>query len=314
MINKSVPGKVILAGEYGLLVGMRGIVVAVDRFAHGTFVKGPRTLFSFKASGPQRSNNHHRILYSAERALTAFGLSFPMGHYTIDTSDFYSNGRKIGLGSSAAASVALASLAVNAQQIDDPSLLFELAKTLHDFLQNEDGSGADIAASIVTGASIYHRNNSPQLIVEQKLDLDFLWNNLIFVDTKRPQSTRDFVAQFKKSYEQDRTKILSILLELESLALRLINPTNESLTIEVLRRLTNGLRQLGKACQIDIVSPIHEQIIEAAQALQGAAKPTGAGGGDIALVYVPAKNRHDFFSFCSTNGWEVLRLAVFNRS
>ncbi|OGQ26302.1 MAG: hypothetical protein A2138_17410 [Deltaproteobacteria bacterium RBG_16_71_12] len=49
----------------------------------------------------------------------------------------------------------------------------------------------------------------------------------------------------------------------------------------------SGMVALGAAAGVDIVSEQHARIAAVAASLGGAAKPSGAGGGDIAVAFVP---------------------------
>ncbi|HEY3356298.1 MAG TPA: hypothetical protein VGQ83_23805, partial [Polyangia bacterium] len=61
----------------------------------------------------------------------------------------------------------------------------------------------------------------------------------------------------------------------------------EAEPLDSMRLQARVLEELGEAAGVAIVSPACRALADAAEALGGAAKPSGAGGGDLAVALVP---------------------------
>jgi len=125
------PGKLFTTGAYAILEGAPAIVVAVNRYVLAD------------TSGPPSTRPE---VVEVARAL---GRVPP----AIDASALEAGGRKLGLGSSAAAAVASAAVLLGIQNPCDPSTLrriFDEAWRAHGAVQPR-GSGADVAAATYGG-------------------------------------------------------------------------------------------------------------------------------------------------------------------
>src|SRR5439155_4713526 len=141
------PGKLILTGESAVLDGAPALVVAVDR----------RVVARRHADkvGPVRGSA--RFLLAVADVLAArVGTSAAAAALEVacDSSAFYADGHKLGLGSSAAVTVAATALALGAHDDlgDDAwrARVRVLAQEAHRRAQG-GGSGADIAACVYGG-------------------------------------------------------------------------------------------------------------------------------------------------------------------
>jgi phosphomevalonate kinase len=104
------PGKLVLAGAYAVLEGAPAIVCAVDRCA-----------YAFDGEG---------------RSTREVEAAFPEGAPAVDVSELESDGKKLGLGSSAAALVAALALRATQRGEDVSSAsvrraIFERAREVH---------------------------------------------------------------------------------------------------------------------------------------------------------------------------------------
>jgi len=120
----SAPGKLILSGEYAVLDGGPALVLAINRRAIATRTKGPRGSSPFLAAVADELAD--RGLRDAAEIAMAIA---------VDSKAFYDSPRaglapiKLGLGSSAAVTVAAVALALG--KIDDRERLFEIAAAAH---------------------------------------------------------------------------------------------------------------------------------------------------------------------------------------
>jgi phosphomevalonate kinase len=173
----SAPGKLILTGEYAVLDGGPALVLAVDRRVVARRRAGPRGSSAFLLA----------VIDEIERRL---GKDHPAARsaaeIVVDSSTFYDGTMKLGLGSSAAVTVAATALALSpdpaAVPVIDRELVLGIAGAAHAMAQSTRagrdssvmiprpsasgattgwhrarGSGADIAAAVYGGVIAFQR-------------------------------------------------------------------------------------------------------------------------------------------------------------
>lgn len=146
----SAPGKLILTGEYAVLEGAPALVVAVNR----------------RAIARKRVDPHLRphgtspfLIAVADEIAARRGATDPATiaamEIAVDSTQFFDGALKLGLGSSAAVTVAATALALGSA---DPDEVFAIASAAHARAQGPRGtrgSGADIAAAVRGGVIAY---------------------------------------------------------------------------------------------------------------------------------------------------------------
>lgn len=279
-----------LAGEYAVLFGKKALVYGVDRRAHCTYSRALSTNFSSITTHSER-NNEHPLFLSVKKACAAHLMAFASGSYTVDTSAFFST-HKLGLGSSAAATVALTAMVLQQNNINDPTQLFDIARIAHRQVFGF-GSGADIAASIHGGIIEYVNVDDNALI--KPCTLPTLVENGLIIATHRPQNTSDFVKCALDFAARAPDEIKRFADESDRLCVSLRNAKNEDETRIAIEQLYVLLKDFGIKANIPIVSDVHARIHDIAKEFSGSAKPSGAGGGDVALAFVP-KTHHARFA------------------
>ena len=165
MITASAPGKVVLSGEYAVLDGAPAICMAVNRRAQVTLetsagdynqVAAPGFsqhggMFSAVGGEPEWESGGERfaVVDAVWRELSPEGET--TRDITLDTRDFSdrNTGVKIGVGSSAALTVALVAALLPAGASADEVL--DASLRAHRRLQAGKGSGVDIACSVSGG-------------------------------------------------------------------------------------------------------------------------------------------------------------------
>jgi phosphomevalonate kinase len=173
LLNISAPGKLFLFGEYGVLGGGWCVVTAVDRRVIAT--RRPAAT-SYEILGAELANAAalpEAVLAECRRA----GDDVAIGNLSADVRALFDeqSGEKLGLGSSAASTVALCAACLlggetrllgrekrQCARVDRAGreAIFEHAFRAHRALQNGRGSGADIASSTF-GATIAYRLRRP---------------------------------------------------------------------------------------------------------------------------------------------------------
>lgn len=299
-------GKVMLAGEYAVLFGYPAVVAAINRRAHCLFQ--PDDVMEFVGEAQVCVNDRDRLFSIAISCLKQAGYEPMTGKYVLDTQDFFHHQRrqKIGLGSSAAAMVALCKLILVQHNIRDHQILFNLAQEAHRLLNDNFGSGADVAAAIYGNIISYRILAKVESTVNE-----IAFNDLIFIYTHCTQSTKSFVKQVWSLKESEPGFINSFCTRSQALSIDLATMGHNLISlIDNFHAQYALLQELGQQAEINIISKEHEAIYQTACAHQGAAKPSGAGGGDIAVAMVPKSMKNAFIEAINKQGFSILSLSL----
>jgi mevalonate kinase len=273
----SAPGKLFLIGEYGVLDGHCAVVAAVDRRVTGRFVEGaaPRTPLVAE------------VVESVRAHLIDAGAELPQGAPELDSSALSSGTGKLGLGSSAAVAAAGAGAMLAAAGCDleySQRLACILASRAHRAAQGGRGSGADVAASVYGGIVYFARRENETDV--QPLDLPAV--EVIVFSTGTPSSTVDHVRALEAYAQAQPAACKTRLGAIGSLARRFTSACvdeDASLVVECAARANAELEALGREIGLPIVTPALAQAAKLAEELGGAAKPSGAGGGDVGVAF-----------------------------
>jgi phosphomevalonate kinase len=99
------------------------------------------------------------------------------------------------------------------------------------------------------------------------------------------QNTRPFVAAVRRVFEADPAVLEPVAVAVD----RYLDGCQRNDAAEVLLAIhtaRDAMKMLGIAAGIDIVSEAHAKIAAIVGQHGGAAKPSGAGGGDVALALI----------------------------
>jgi len=257
-VKVSVPGKAVLLGEYAVTDGGRALVAAVSARAWGE-----RTI---------RPESDSPVVREVRRA--AGGPDAPI---FIDTSAFRDDhGSKYGFGSSSAAAVVAAALLVG----DTDERALQVALTGHRAAHG-GGSGIDVAACYFGGVIAAARQPGEVDAMPSRLP----GFELAVFRLGPPVSTADFVARCRESADWGRwVEVLRGLADEGMAAYRRGHSTAFRSAVE---RFVRALDGLGRSAGVPIITPAADAVARAARFAGGVAKPSGAGGGDIAVAWLP---------------------------
>jgi len=258
------PGKVVISGAYAVLYGAPAIVTAVDRYA---------------LADDARPSEHEPLEVQG-----AVGAGLLDRVPFLDAEALRHEGRKLGLGSSAALLVAAFATRLPCATRAQKDALFATALRLHQDAQG-GGSGVDVAAATYGGTLAFTaavEGSVPQVsahALPRALHYE-VWSS------PNAASTREFLLAVRKASQDAASDFLRILGDLtdasQATAAALVASEAAPL-LDGLRRQTVGFEALGRLASIPICTPAVERLNHAAAAEGGLVMPAGAGGGDVAL-------------------------------
>lgn len=264
-MNYSAPGKLFLFGEYAVLRGAPAIVTAVDRRV-GVASTADDTYEVVGTDAPSLE------LPRAIEQVTAR----PVSGFKVDLTAMYAAEHKLGLGSSAASCVALTAAVLGTTV---PEAVFPPAFDAHRVFQRGAGSGADVAAAAFGGAVVVRpgapRPDVTRLTLHDDLCIYPVWMG-------ESADTRAMIAAVNAA---DTAAELAALAELADLAPRVFDNGDVGATLDLVARYDEALGALGRAAGMDVCTAQHVELVRAVAALGAVAKPSGAGGGDVSLVF-----------------------------
>ncbi|MFO0576788.1 MAG: hypothetical protein U1A78_22535 [Polyangia bacterium] len=273
------PGKALLIGEYAVLDGAPAVVAAVDCFAEARLGRGEPTS-PFIAAAVEES-----LRALSERGVAAVQL--PVGLVpSVDTGAFSAGGRKLGVGSSAAATVAAVGALFDAAGLDVTAAAVRaevqaVATRAHDQAQGVRGSGADVLAATWGGVSTL--NSPPERALRGAGSPPVL---IRFIPTTQSASTAQLVERYR-SLHAEAAPARARLTEAAQRFLDAWHGRDAGALLEAVAAAYAGYEALGQILGRALITDEHALIAQAARAAGGVAKPSGAGGGDLAVAFFP---------------------------
>ena len=278
------PGKLILTGEYAVLDGAPALVVAINR-----------RVIARRKAGPVGSSVF--LVAVAEELAKRRGADDPSVkaamEIAVDSSALYDDGTKLGLGSSAAVTVAATALALSGNRrlpVIDREEVLAVALAAHSAGQSGRGSGADVAAA-VHGNVIHYAKDQPIERLSWPAEV-----TLIPFFTGIAAKTTQLIAKMDEARAANRAAVDAALAAIakasraacQACAVRAPEIAANAL-IAALSLAAAGTDQLAAATGLALVPPCVTRARTAMSGLGGTAKTTGAGGGDVAIAVVPAR-------------------------
>jgi phosphomevalonate kinase len=315
-------GKAFVAGEYAVLDGRPALVLALDRGLHAELrmLSGRDVELLHRPSGAALQGELREgiawaggvpgeLRFAARAAqltarLCALEGREPRGFALAFEDELSASGRKLGLGGSAASCVlAVRACAAAYGRELEPREEIALAAAAHRAEQGGIGSGADVAASALGGlvevrasptwpddpVALVHHPPIVAAAVAVPPDARFL---LAFTGTSA--ATAPLVSEvlaFARA-RPARWRSLADAIAAQETALRsaLENAAQDGsaaqreAALDAVRRGAAAMAALGAEANVRIVTPELEQACALASSSGAAAKPSGAGGGDCAIV------------------------------
>ncbi|UJL46609.1 phosphomevalonate kinase [Virgibacillus sp. NKC19-16] len=224
------------------------------------------------------------------------------------------SGVKYGLGSSAAVVTSVISAILKKHLPQKPSamLIFKLAAISHVITQR-NGSGADVAASSYGGFLQYSSFQADWLIeayenrktLTELLEREWTYFSVepiklpenIYVCigwTGKPASTKKLVDEILKLKNDALAKFQQFLTNSEEAVGYFLKGMTESdvdLLLRGVKKNRQALATVGKHADVAIETPLLRTLCDLAEGYGGAGKPSGAGGGDCGIAFMPSKEK-----------------------
>lgn len=309
-LSASAPGKLVLSGEYAVLDGAAAIAVAIDCRAIVSVAPGEADCHTVIAPGfadaPARfvcdggavhwlgdaaGYTLFETLWVESRASSPESLDI-----TLDTRAFRdeASGSKLGLGSSAALSAALAT-ALARLGGHDPG---RVALRAHRRFQGGTGSGVDVATSLSGGIVRFRiRDDRPlRLDWPEGLHYALYWSG----------TTADTRSKLERLAGQPATSARQRLVESADCFAEKFIVGDAGDILAGLAEYCESLRDFDAEHGLDVYAAGHAKLADAAVDCGVCYKPCGAGGGDMGIAL--AASEHALASFSA-----VARQAGFRR-
>lgn len=318
-IHASAPGKLLLLGEYAVLAGGPAVVMAVNRAARVTIQSsgdtscridapelGVRNAAFDCASAESVTNNpatSARLGLTGRllpRLVEAMELPLAGLRIAIDTSELFEPGAqempvKLGLGSSAAVTAALASALAECSGRSRPATPGRFLDALLPMYREAQGgaaSGADLAASLFGGCCRVQSEGARLLCRPVRLPDRLAWR-AIWVGA--PASTPDFIASFDAWRRSSSTAAMTIIERMNAASAPVTEQAEASAEdwCSAMKRFASCLDELQRAIGAPIVTGAHARLQRDAERSGLVYKTSGAGGGDFGLVFGDDPGRLD---------------------
>lgn len=328
LITEKAPGKLYIAGEYAVVEnGYPAILVALDQFVTCSIEESVAEVgkiisrqyhnnaLQWYRLGEQmvvdNRDNPFSYILSAIKVTEEYARSFArelrIFDLHIDSQLDSDSGKKYGLGSSAAVTVATVKALCHFYNLPvTKDEIFKLAAIAHFEVQG-NGSLGDVAASVYGGWIAYHSFDRQWLAQQRKyLDLrtlvDLPWPDLKIESLKapsnlqlligwtgKPASTSQLVDKISLFKARQQKEYRQFLEDSKHCIQRMVegfhNADLESIKNEI-RYNRELLKQLGTNSGVHIETPVLNKLCQIAEDFGGAAKTSGAGGGDCGIVAI----------------------------
>jgi phosphomevalonate kinase len=325
VITEKAPGKLYVAGEYAILEATNpAILVAVDEFVTVMLTESDTTgtihskqyaqdSIHWTRRGSQmivdnRDNPFHYILSAikfTEQYVAENGGTLAVYNLTINSELDSADGKKYGLGSSAAVTVATVKAVLHFYGVElEKSLVFKLAAIAHLTVQG-NGSLGDVAASVYGGWLAYRSFDRewlrsavssrrltdvvnaqwPGLTIQSLKPVEGL--ELIVGWSQKPASTSQLVEKTDEEKDDNRTQYNQFVADSRDCVEQIIagfEAGDGHAIKQQIRRNRALLRSLSDFSNVPIEIPRLTTLIDIAEKYHGAAKTSGAGNGDCGIV------------------------------
>jgi Phosphomevalonate kinase len=280
MLKVTAPGKVLWIGSYSVLYGGTSHVIAINRRVKAIGQKNDSIVEIVSNFGKYKFNpseldhvGNSVIRETVKACFEVVGDKFGFSAKLLNHEDFQVNGRKTGIGSSSASTVALASLIVLLAKGElDLETIHKCSQISNYRRQGGVGSGFDIACSVY-GTIEYERFRRESIekgIIDSKITPLPLPKGveIILGITNRSSDTVNLVSKFEQHKEEKR--FLDAISEIDNHNRKAINYLKKGEVEDAIVEVEEGrktLKSLSKSIGVLLESEEEERIIKEAKSL-----------------------------------------------
>lgn len=300
-IETKASGKVFLSGEYMALEGGRAITLSTSQNAKVTISETNESnniLFSSMSDQayPFKIDEKMEVIWLDDdpkhlgsilkESIIQFDKRFSGRSISLDTSEFFYQQRKMGIGSSSATSVALTKALNQLFGLHLASKdIINFAREIHNRAQNSNGSGFDIITSFIEGRAMSCRILDNGAYDYEHIELPEEIKIYAVVNDKYIQ-TSEMISRYKTAKNKHRDYFSELAPkmknELEHLYDSILKKDNKSI-LKNLIRYNSLLEDMEEKFKLGIFIN-HYEWIRFAKDEGIFYKPSGSGGGDIGLL------------------------------
>lgn len=305
------PGKLVLSGDYIALYNAPALVFAVNCIASATVTPesaggwsicsniAPRVDFDSLTSLLDADDQH--LFRMLANALPTTSKLPKHAQLELDTSAFYENENKLGVGSSAAILVGLAEALGH---LTDYRFTTGKLIDLHNSLHGKNGSGLDIVAARLGGLTRFQNRVGVRVAPPSGL-------HMVFIFTGTSTSTEPMLSRFRDLLE---VRAKDEVNAWQKLATSVADSLHEArLFLKNLAKLNEFVFEFDNETKLGIYGSAHLVALAIANDVGVLYKPCGAGGGDtgVALSDDP-KKLEAFERNVTREGLTLLNLTIEN--
>ncbi|MFH1686732.1 MAG: hypothetical protein ABIE70_04335 [bacterium] len=277
-----IPGKVMLSGEYAVLHGGAAAMMPVSRF------------LTLTESADADEDSSPVVRLARDWPIERLPSGPAPGSFVVDRSEFLhaATGHKttkLGLGSSAAEAVAVIAWRYQRAGLswqDFRAEIATIADAVHRQAQGGHGSGADVALCAHGQPLLFHRADDAPVVafVDSQLPLT---QPLHLVWTGAGANTRVMMEIFERWRDGTGTQVKAKLDSLVTASRRLAGDWfggDADQLLEHVDRHQAIMETISEGAGLPYFTQEHRKLAAWARGHGGRCKPTGAGGGDMALL------------------------------
>jgi phosphomevalonate kinase len=277
------PGKLFVLGEWSVLRGAPAVLIAAPGGQRGRAVLSPGAAqFDYLCPSLAGAAKIDVVGETELACQAAFGALPGRLALSVEPEGLDHHGTKLGFGSSASVAALIAHAWARACDVEDLVSIRAAAMAGHRRAQGGRGSGADVALSATfagretRGLSLVYRGSSAVEVLEAEVPV-----LVTAVWTGRSADSRELMDGVSRS--DGAEGVLARLARVSEVGAQAWLRGDGSAVLRHARRAGELLRELGDVANVPIVTDEHNAIAAIASD-QVVCKPSGAGGGDMALL------------------------------